>query len=76
MYQNLKSSLDRFIGKENPNASDGEAYLKSSLDRFIGQLLVCIRTPWNYLKSSLDRFIEEYQQLSYAAELSFKIQFG
>ena len=56
-YQNLKSSMDRFIVTPEPVDVGTDDNLKSSMDRFIASSLYISAARFSYLKSSMDRFI-------------------
>ena len=73
--QNLKSSLDRFIGTAKVQQLSSLPNLKSSLDRFIDLLIVFNYCTSDDLKSSLDRFIVN-TCIRLGANVTFKIQFG
>ena len=76
LLANLKSSLDRFIGRHKLALIDSKINLKSSLDRFIETNLFKLDKVNANLKSSLDRFIEVLDDAEREILVEFKIQFG
>ena len=56
-YENLKSSMDRFIDRKIQQSRSDVYNLKSSMDRFIDIRFVLVSFFVCNLKSSMDRFI-------------------
>ena len=55
--ENLKSSMERFIGKCYNVLYSAILYLKSSMERFIGIYHTVSKKFQRHLKSSMERFI-------------------
>ena len=73
--KNLKSNMDRFIGRAVLSIFCSKCYLKSNMDRFIVKLDGYTTVPYWHLKSNMDRFIDS-EGFYVGDYLQFKIQYG